>query len=146
MKATYRVLAYLIPVLVGVQAAAIAAGTFAVLSSVDDGKPYTKTAGDNAGQAVHSFGALVIAVVALALLVVSFFAKIDGGAKWAGFVVVSVVFQFVVAAVAFSAPVVGILHGLNALVMFGLGMAAAGAATRSMRGVPAPATSPAQAL
>lgn len=146
MKATYRVLAYLIPVLVAVQAAAIAAGTFAVLGSVDDGTPYTKSAGENAGQVVHSVVAMVIAVVALALLVVSFFAKIDGGSKWAGFVVLSVVFQFVVAAFAFSVPVIGVLHGLNAIAMFGLGMMAAGVATRSMRGAASPGTPAASAV
>jgi len=139
MKATYRVLAILIPVLVAVQAAAIAAGTFDVLHSVDDGRPYTESAGQNPGQMVHSLGAMAVAVVGLLLLVVSLFAKIEGGVKWAGFVFLSVVFQWVVAIVAFGAPVVGALHGLNALLLFGLGMSAAAAATRSMRGVAAPA-------
>lgn len=139
MKATYRVLAVLIPVLVLVQAAAIAAGTFGVLNSVDDGTPYTEATDANLGQVVHSGGAMAIALVGLLLLVVSFFARVEGGVKWAGLVFLSVVVQWVVAILAFGAPVIGVLHGLNAFVLFGLGASAAGAATRSMRAPVSPA-------
>jgi len=133
VKATYRVLAGLVSVLVAVQAAAIASGTFGVLHSVDDGTPFTESTDANAGQIVHSAGAMAIALVAVLLLVVSFFARIEDGVKWAGFVFLSVVVQWVAAILAFGAPVVGIVHGVNALVLFGLGMAAASAAKRSMR-------------
>ena len=142
MKTTYRVLAILIPVLVAVQAAAIAAGTFGVLNTVDDGTPFTESSDPNLGQVVHSAGAMAIALVGLLLLLVSFFAKIEGGVKWAGFVFLSVVFQWVIAILSFGAPALGALHGLNAFVLFGLGSAAAAAATRSMR---PPASSPASA-
>ena len=138
MKSIYRVLAILIPVLVAVQAAAIAAGTFEVLHSVDDGTPFTESSDPNWGQIVHSAGAMAIALVGLLLLIVSFFARIEGGVKWAGLVFLSVVLQWVFAIVAFGAPVVGLLHGLNALAMVGLGMSAAATASRSISGSPAP--------
>ena len=93
MKATYRVLAGLVCLLVLVQSASVAFGTFGILSFVDGGDDYTKavaedraSAAGGVGQNIHSFGAMAIAVVAILLLVVSFFAKIEGGVKWAGIV------------------------------------------------------------
>jgi hypothetical protein len=138
MKATYRVLAGLTCLLVLVPAAAIAFGTFGILNFVEGGDDYTKTVAEDRasdaggiGQNIHSFGAMAIALVAIILLIVSFFAKIDGGVKWAGIVFLAVLLQWVFAIVAFSAPVVGLLHGLNAFVIFGTAMAAMQNAKRS---------------
>ena len=131
MRSAYRVLAGLICGLVLVQAAAVAFGTFGILNFVEDGSTYTKSVAEDGGsdaggigQAIHSFGAIAIALVAIGLLVVSFFAKIDGGVKWAGIVFGTVLLQWVLAAVAYSAPVVGLLHGINAFVIFGVAMTA----------------------
>lgn len=131
MKSAYRVLAGLTCLLVLVQAAAIAFGTFGIISFVEDGNDYTKAIGEERaaeaggiGQNIHSFGAMAIALVAILLLIVSFFAKIDDGVKWAGIVFVAVLLQWVFAIIAFSAPVVGLLHGLNAFVIFGTAMTA----------------------
>lgn len=131
MKSAYRVLAGLTCLLVLVQAAAIAFGTFGIISFVEDGNDYTKAIGEERaaeagglGQNIHSFGAMAIALVAIVLLIVSFFAKIDGGVKWAGIVFAAVLLQWVFAIIAFSAPVVGLLHGLNAFVIFGTAMTA----------------------
>jgi len=152
MKATYRVLAYLIPVIVALQASFIALGVFGLGKYVSDGNTFTKDNVDNGGATgdigflLHSVGADAAALVALALLVVSFFAHIDGGVRLALFVFLDVVLQWVLAFVSFGVWSVGILHGLNAFLLFGLGMMAAGAATRSMRGVPASETSVVQAL
>jgi len=143
MKATYRVLAGLICLLVLVQAAAIAFGTFGILSFVDGGDAYTKSVAEERasdaggiGQNIHSFGAIAVTLVALALLVVSFFAKIEGGAKWAGIVLGVVVLQWLFAIVAFSAPVVGMLHGANAFVIFGTAMNAMTIARKSTTATP----------
>ena len=131
MKSAYRVLAGLTCLLVLVQAAAIAFGTFGIINFVEGGNDYTKAVGEQRaaeagglGQNIHSFGAMAVALVAIALLIVSFFAKIDGGVKWAGIVFVAVLLQWVLAIVAFSAPVVGLLHGVNAFVIFGTAMTA----------------------
>ena len=111
MKATYRVLAGLVCLLVLVQSASVAFGTFGILSFVDGGDDYTKavaedraSAAGGVGQNIHSFGAMAIAVVAILLLVVSFFAKIEGGVKWAGIVFLTVLLQWVFAFVAFRCP------------------------------------------
>jgi hypothetical protein len=149
MRGTYRVLAILIALLVLVQAAGIAFGTFGILKFVEDGKDYTKsisedrTATGSLGQNIHSFGAIAIALLAIILLIISFFSKIEGGVKWASIVFLVVLLQWVFAIIAFSAPVVGMLHGINAFVIFGTAMMAAQNAHRSA-GTPATAsTSPA---
>jgi hypothetical protein len=148
MKSVYRALAGLISLLVLVQAAGIAVGTFGILNFVED-HDYTKTVAENhdatgaAGQLVHSVGAIAITLVALILLVVSLFSKISGGVKWAGLIFLDVVVQWVLAIIAFAVPVIGALHGINAFVMFGLGMMAAQNAGKSSVSTGEPAQQPA---
>jgi hypothetical protein len=140
MRATYRVLALLIPVIVALQAAFIALGTFGLGSWVEDGHVFTKSVLENGGASgdvgfmLHSIGADAAGLVALLLLIVSFFARIEGGVRAALFVFLDVILQWVLAFVSFGVWAVGILHGLNAFLLFGLGMMAAGAATRSIKG------------
>ena len=144
MKATYRVLAYLIPVIVALQASFIALGVFGLGKYVEDGNDFTKSVLENGGStgdvgfAMHSFGAMAAALVGLLLLIVSFFAKIEGGVRAALFVFLDVVFQWVLAFVSFGVWAVGVLHGLNAFLLFGLGLMAAATATRSIKGASAP--------
>ena len=145
MKKTYRVLAYVLPAIVALQAAFIALGVYGLTSWVDDGHAFTKSALDGGtpvsgdiGFALHNVGAMAAAAVAVALLVVSFFAKIPGGVKWAAIVFGDVVLQWVLAFVSFAAWSVGALHALNAFALFGLGMVAAQRATRSSGTTPNP--------
>ena len=77
---------------------------------------------------VHGLnGMMIVPVVALLLLVVSFFAKVPGGVKWALIVFGVVVLQFALAFVGRLAglPFVGALHGLNAMILFGVAVTAA---------------------
>jgi hypothetical protein len=140
MKATYRALAILVPILVALQASFIALGVFGLGKWVEDGNDFTKNVLENGGSTgdvgfmLHSFGAIALAVVGLLLLIVSFFAKIEGGVRAAAFVFLDVLLQWVLAFVSFAAWAVGILHGLNAFLLFGLGMMAAATATRSIKG------------
>lgn len=131
MRATYRVLGHLIAGLVVVQAAAIALWVFGLLYWVDDGDGNTLTpqlledrlegVTGAVGITIHSFGAIVIALLAIVLLIVSFFAKIPGGVKWAGLMFLAVLFQWVIAIVSFAVPALGFLHGINAFVIVWLG-------------------------
>jgi hypothetical protein len=119
MKAVYQWLARLIALGVVLQAAFIAFGTFEVFNAVDDGKVFTADTDDyNAGQALHStFGVMVIPLLALLLLIVSFFVK-SRAAVWFSLGVLGlVVLQFVLALVSFGVPAIGLLHGLNAFAM-----------------------------
>jgi len=132
MRSTYRVLAQLVAIGVVLQVAFIAFAWFDVLSAVDDGQAFADFEDDsNVGHLLHSIGGTVIPLLGLALLVVSFFAKIPGGVKWAAIVFGVVVLQFVLAIVAFSAPVIGALHGVNALVLAGVADQAARRAKQS---------------
>src|SRR3954468_17137114 len=122
MRGAYRVLALAIPVLVALQAAFIAVSAFGIFKWVDDGNSLTKSVieGDGdwdgaVGALLHGVvGTIVIPLIALALLVVSFFAKVPGATKWAGIVLAVTVLQVFLAVAAFGAPAVGALHGLNA--------------------------------
>ncbi|HEV7212476.1 MAG TPA: hypothetical protein VGN47_12280 [Blastococcus sp.] len=121
MRQTYRVVSGLIALGVVVQAAAIAFGWFDVLHKLDNGAVLDKNVHENAGQAVHGMnGMVVIPLLGLVLLVVSLVAgrSVPGGRKWAGIVLGLILLQVALAFVSFGAPVVGTLHGLNALAVF----------------------------
>lgn len=127
MRSAYRGLALLICLGVLVQAAAIAFGWFDVISDSESQDVVLNADYDgNAGHALHGIvGMTIIPLLGLVLLVLSFFTKVPGASKWAGIVFGSIVFQVVIAIVAFSAPIAGVLHGLNAFVLFGVALMAA---------------------
>jgi hypothetical protein len=77
-----------------------------------------KDTGENIGLELHSVvGMMVIPLLALVLLIVSFFAGVAGGVKWAAIIFGLVVLQVLLAFAASEAPAVGLLHGLNALAL-----------------------------
>jgi hypothetical protein len=126
MKNTYRALAYLVAAGVFVQAAAIAWAIFTIANDVEAGAVLTSDSASNTGQELHgTVGMMVIPALALILFVVSLFAKIPGGVKYAAIIVGLVVLQITLAFVAFGAPVVGALHGMNALAILGVSITAA---------------------
>ncbi|MEV4266074.1 hypothetical protein [Kribbella sp. NPDC049584] len=121
MRATYRVLAGLVAIGVVLQAMFIAVGWFTAIKDMDGGLVIDKNYEGNYGHMLHGqFGMLVIPILALLLLIASFFAKVPGGVKWALYVVGLVVLQIALAFVSFGAPVVGLLHGLNAFALLGV--------------------------
>jgi hypothetical protein len=137
LKQTYRVLSGLIALGVLVQAAAIAFGWFDALHELDNGLVIDENYEGNAGHVVHGVnGMYVMPLLGLILLIVSFFAakQVPGARKWAGIVFGLIVLQVVLAFVAFGAPVVGALHGLNALAIIGVA-GRASMLTREDRGV-----------
>jgi hypothetical protein len=126
MRKTYRACALLIALGVVLQAASIAWGWFDVLVAVEDGDVFTSDTDFNAGQIMHGVvGMTVMPLLALVLLGTSFATKVQGASKWAGLVLLAVVAQVVLAFVAFGVAVVGVLHGLNAIVVLGLALRAA---------------------
>jgi hypothetical protein len=142
MKSVYRALAGLIAIGVVIQAMTVALGWFTALKDMNDGAVISENTDFNFGQMAHGMvGMMVIPLLALLLLIVSFFAKVDGGVKWALFVVGLVVLQIALAFVAFGAPVVGALHGLNAFALAGVASMAARKAAASAEPA-APAETP----
>lgn len=151
MKQTYRVLAALIAIGVLVQAAAIAFGWFDALSEVEDGLVIDDNYEGNAGHVLHGMlGMMGMPLLGLVLLVVSFFAGkvVPGAVTWAAILFGLILLQVALAFVAFGAPIVGALHGINALAILGVaGRAAALAApaTAGRRQSGAPVDVPSQA-
>jgi hypothetical protein len=141
MRKAYRILADIIAIGVAVQAMVMVfavAGLFhwindqggsvdaAVVDSWEDDHPTFQGA---IGVPLHQMiGTFVIPLVALALLVVAFFAAVDGGMNWAAIIVVSVIVQVAAGISAGDAPWIGLVHGLNAFVLFSAAIVAARAA------------------
>jgi hypothetical protein len=157
MRTTYRVLAGLIALLVVVQAGMIAYAIGGVFSWIDAGNTLDKSVvegwEDNPpdfdgaiGSFFHFFiiGTILIPLLGLLLLIVSFFAKVPRGPMLAGVVVLAIVAQYLLGtfAASTSTPLLSLLHGLNAFVVFGAALSAAMAA----KNAGAAASSPAPAV
>jgi heme A synthase len=131
MKQAFKILAYLIAFEVVVQASAIA---FAVAGigvwveeeggSLDSAAFESIFEGDLTftgvqGMMIHGLnGMMIIPVLAILLLIVSFFAKVPGGIKFAAVVFVLVALQIFLGLLGHSTPYGGLFHGANALVLF----------------------------
>lgn len=133
MRAAYRVLAMLVTLGVVIQVAAIGLDGFMLNSDARDGVTVDSSY-SNLGQSIHQMNGNILAVVVLALLVVSFFADVPGGRKLAGLTFGLVVLQIALAVLASGAPALGILHGLNGLAIAGV----ASMAARRASAAPAP--------
>lgn len=132
MRMVYKVLAFLVAGLVVVQAAAIAFAVFGLVSWIEGGGTLDASAMESeitftgvVGFMIHGmFGTMVIPVVAILLLISSFFAKTPGAVKWALIVFVTTAVQIGLGIFAHSVPQLGILHGVVALVLFGVAIMA----------------------
>ena len=131
MKSVYRVLAYVIAAEVVVQAAAIAFAVFGLSKWVEDGGTLTKAAMESEdtkftgvlGFAIHGMnGTMLIPLVTLVFLVVSFFAKVPGGVRNAAVVLGLIVLQVALGLFGHENAYIGMLHGVNALVLFAAAM------------------------
>jgi hypothetical protein len=136
MRKAYRILADAIAIGVALQAMAITWAMLGLLHWVDDGGTLTHKNLDDlpdfqgsAGFAIHGIlGEMVIPVIGLALLVVAFFAGIDGGVRWAGIVAGLIVVQMAAGMAGEDAPWLGLVHGLVAFALFSVAIVAARAA------------------
>jgi hypothetical protein len=126
MRTAYRVLAHLVAILVAIQAMAAVYAIAGLGKWIDGGGVADKAAFESddpfpevVGFAVHAInGMMIIPVIALALLIISFFARVAGGVRWAVIVLVLVVVQIALGIFGHDVPALGALHGLNALVLF----------------------------
>jgi hypothetical protein len=130
MRKTYRTLAFLVALEVIVQAAALAWAIFGLGKWINEGNTFDETMlecrdcpwnfTEERGFMIHSLnGLLVIPVIALLLLIVSFFTRDRSLVGWAGltFALVIIQSQFL-PFLGREYPVFGALHGLNALLLF----------------------------
>jgi heme A synthase len=130
MKTVYRVLAYAIAALVAVQAAAIGYAVFAQLHWIEEGGTLDGAALDSgapgtAAYIFHAFNGLTVLLAALALLIISFFAKISHGVRWAVIVLVCTILQIALGTLSRLLAPIGAVHGAVALFLFGVAVMAA---------------------
>ena len=125
MRRAYHVLAYVIAAEVVIQAAMIATAVAGLGHWIDDGHTVNKHVLDKHpsftgafGFPVHAInGEMLIPLLALALLVVSLFATVVDGTRWALYILGLVVLQVVLGVSQDDVPLLGLLHGPNALLI-----------------------------
>jgi len=130
MKTAYRVLALIIAAVVAIQAAAIGYAVFAQMNWIENGGTLDKAAFESSAPGsgallFHAFEGLAVFLIALALLIVSFFAKIPHGVRWAVIVLVCTFVQIALGTLSHLLAPIGALHGAVALVLFGVAVTAA---------------------
>ena len=147
MKRAYQVIAYLVAAGVVLQAAFIAFGVFGLAHDIDAGAVVDSNYDGNPGWFLHAVnGEMAIPLLALSLLIVSFFARVKGGIRWAGAVLGLVVLQVMLAYIAFGVAVVGVLHGVNALALFTVAVIAGRRTSRGSQASSAPAQTGAESV
>jgi hypothetical protein len=130
MRTAYRVVAFAIAALVAIQAAAIGYAVFAQQNWIDAGGTLDKAAVESSvpGTGAVVFYAVnggVVLLLALALLIVSFFAKIPQDVRWAVIVLVWTVVQIALGTLSHLLAAIGAVHGVVAFVLFGVAVRAA---------------------
>ncbi|HHV21514.1 MAG TPA: hypothetical protein GXZ30_08275 [Propionibacterium sp.] len=151
MISAYRLLARIVVALVIVQAATHAWMSAGVNHFILTGGVVDKAFMENQsgpppfpeifGAIIHGMnGTLVIPLVAAALLVVGLLARFPGAIMWAVVVAVLVALQITLGMGAPALPILGLLHGLNALLLLLAALAAsrAGQRVQSPSGAPEP--------
>lgn len=127
MRTVFRVLAWIVAIEVVVQAMSMVYGVAGELKWIQGGGVLDKAAMESeeihfpevVGYIIHGMnGMMVIPAIALLLLISSFFTRIPRAWMWAGLVLVLVVLQIVLGLMGPSVPIMGALHGLNALLLF----------------------------
>ncbi|HSV38755.1 MAG TPA: hypothetical protein VLI04_08345 [Nocardioidaceae bacterium] len=140
MRKTYRILADIVAIEVVLQAMMIVFALSGLFKWIDDGNTLNQSVIDGwqdepptftgaIGHFIHVMnGQFLIPLIGLALLIVAFFAKVPGGVKWASIIFVSIIVQVMAGLLSGSAPVLGLVHGLNAFILFSAAIMAARAA------------------
>jgi hypothetical protein len=126
MKSAHKVLAYVIAALVVVQSAAIVFAIAGLGIWVEEGGVLDAATMESEptftgalGFMIHGMnGMMLIPLLALALLVVSFFAKTPGAVRNSAIVLGLVVLQVALGLFGHENAYIGMLHGVNALVLF----------------------------
>ena len=128
MRKAYRILAIIIAVEVVIQAMAMVFAVAGLGIWVDEGGVLDKAAFESedlsftgvGGFIIHGInGMMVIPLLGIVLLVLSFFAKVPGGVKWAAIVLGLIALQIFLGIFGHEVAYIGALHGLNAFILMG---------------------------
>jgi hypothetical protein len=133
MRRAYHVIAYVIAAEVVVQAMMMATAVAGLDHWIENGATVNKHVIDkhpsftgSFGFPVHAInGQMLIPLLAIALLVISFFAAVAGGTRWALYILGLIVVQVALGLSAGKVPLLGLLHGANALAIFVIAIVAA---------------------
>jgi heme A synthase len=130
MRTAYRIFAFAIAAMVAIQAGAIGYAVFAQFNWIEEGGTFDKAAFDTGapGTGAFMFHALFAGAVLLAslvMLIISFFAKIPHGVRWAVIVLIATIVQIALGVLSHLLAAIGALHGAAALVLFGVAVMAA---------------------
>jgi hypothetical protein len=145
MRRAYHVLAYVIAAEVVIQAMMIATAVAGLSHWIDDGHKVDKHVLDKGPSFTGSFGfpvhaingEMLIPLIALILLVVSFFAKVVGGTRWALYILGLIIVQVVLGVSQGDVPLLGLLHGANAVALLLVAIVAARRASGPAPAAPA---------
>jgi hypothetical protein len=127
MRVVYRVLAFIVAIEVAIQAAVMVFAVAGLGIWVQEGGVLDKAAMESeeapfpevVGFMLHGMnGMFVIPVIALLLLISSFFAKVRRGIVFALVILALVILQIFLGIFGHEAAIFGMLHGLNALALF----------------------------
>ena len=127
MKTVYKVLAYIVAVEVVLQAMLMVWAIAGLTKWINGGGVFDKAVMEDRqiiypeiiGIPLHEMnGGMVIPGIALVMFVISFFAKVPGGEKWAALVVELAGVQGQLGYLGHDLPAAGALHGLNAILLF----------------------------
>lgn len=124
MRRAYGTVAHVIALGVVVQAASIAWAVFAVSRRLDNGGDITKDSSvGGVGFAIHGIvGEMVMPALGIVLVILALVARFPGAVSWAAIVLGAVILQIVFAFVSGAVPIVGLLHGINALIVLGVSL------------------------
>ena len=134
MRQVFRVLAYVVAAGVVVQAAVMVYAVAGLGLFIDEGGVLDQAAMDQSaageslfpeeiGLLLHGMnGTMVLPAVALLAFVASFFAGVRGAWRWGLAILLLVALQVTLGLAGHSVPVLGALHGVNALLLFGVAM------------------------
>lgn len=131
MRSAYKYLAYLVCALVMLQAASHAWVSSGLAKFIEGGGTIDFESDslpdfpEATGFVIHGMnGMMVIPLVALVLVIVAFLAKLPGGLAWAGAVLALVVLQVALGLMGHSMSIAAFVHGVNALLLFGVALVA----------------------
>lgn len=137
MRKTYRIVADIIAIDVVIQAMAMVFAIAGLFKWIDDGATLDKSVIESweddpptwtgsIGHFIHVMnGTFLFPLLGLILLIVSFFVAVNGAVKWAAIIAVSIVVQILAGQFAGDSPYLGLVHGLNAFILFGAALMAA---------------------
>jgi len=129
MRTVYRVLAFAIAAMVAIQAGAIGYAVFAQLHWIENGGTLDEASFESApgfgAYIFHALNGATVLLLALALLIISFFAKIPQGVRWAVIVLACTIVQIALGTLSRLVSQIGAVHGAVALVLFGVAVMAA---------------------